>query len=185
MSVQLKKHLISVKDYYLMAEVGILDGESKVELLRGEIIHMSPIGSQHALCVNKLNAHLLPLLQTSTFLSIQNPVQLGDYSQPEPDILLVKGQMEDYADRHPRAQDILLLIEVSDTTLEKDRLIKLPIYAEAGIPEVWIMNLPENQIEVYSLPQGQTYRQQSSYSGKTPIPIPGLTQTVFADSLLP
>lgn len=141
----------NVAEYHRMAEVGILCEDDRVELLDGEIWQMSPIGSRHIACVNRLTAVISRQIdQSAVIMSVQNSIQLDDYSEPQPDLTLLRMQPDFYAEALPTAADVLLLIEVADTPLEYDRRIKLPRYAQAGIPEVWIVDLAENSVRVYT-----------------------------------
>jgi Uma2 family endonuclease len=158
MSVQIAKRLFSVHEYERMVEAGILTEDDRVELIEGEIVEMSPIGKRHAACVNRLNALLGRRLGREAIVSVQNPVQLGERSEPQPDLTLLRGRDDFYEHSLPTPEDVLLLIEVSDTTLEADRQIKLPLYARAGIVEVWLVNLNDEQIEVYAQPAGGSYQ---------------------------
>ena len=157
MPVQLNKRLLTVEEYHKMGEAGILQ-EKGIELIKGEIIAMSPIGSKHASCVNLLNEILFEQLGRKVIISIQNPVQLNDSSEPEPDIALLKRTESRYFNQLPKADDVLLVIEVADTSVTYDREVKLPLYAESGIPEFWLINLEENEIEVYWQPAGDAYK---------------------------
>jgi len=157
MPVQLDRRLVSVDEYYLMAKVGILGPEDRVELIRGEIINMSPIGSKHSFCVNKLAYFFITKLGERAAVSIQSPIRLDDLSEPEPDLAIVESPLERYGDTHPTPKETLLVIEVSDATYEKDKQVKLPLYASAGISEYWIVNLQEEQVEVFRDPQKNTY----------------------------
>src|SRR5580700_6604780 len=125
------KHRFSVKDYYRMAETGVLRPDARVELLDGEIIDMSPIGPFHGGVVNRL-ARLFTLLSKNRWLlSSQNPLRLNDHSEPEPDLMLLKPSPDDYTSRHPRPEDVFLLVEVSDASLTTDVEKKLPAYGRA------------------------------------------------------
>lgn len=157
MPTQVSRKRFTVSEYHKMAEAGILP-ERGVELMNGEIIEMSPIGSKHLSCVNTLNELLTEKLGRTVIVSIQNPVQLNDFSEPEPDIALLKRDQNRYADRIPTSADTLLIIEVADTSIHYDRTVKLPAYAKSSIPECWIVNLEAREIEVYWQPFGDTYR---------------------------
>ncbi|WP_353482668.1 Uma2 family endonuclease [Haliscomenobacter sp.] len=159
MAVQAQRKLFTVDDYYKMAEVGILAPEDRVELIHGEIIKMSPIKSFHSSMVDHLHEMLLLLLHGKAIIKGQNPIRIDDYSEPEPDLTIAKFQAHKYRHQHPRPEDVHFLIEVADTTLQKDRKIKLPLYAEAGIPEVWIVNLKNNSVEVYTNPLDGAYQE--------------------------
>lgn len=149
MAVQTQKKLFTVDDYYKMAEVGILEPEDRVELIHGEIIKMSPIKSLHSSIVDDLHEMLVLLLHGKAIVKSQNPLAIGTYSEPEPDLIIAHFQTHKYRHQHPRPENVYFLIEVADTTLQKDRKLKLPLYAGAGIPEVWIVNLKKQNVEVY------------------------------------
>jgi Uma2 family endonuclease len=151
------QHRFSVADYYRMAETGVLKPGARVELLDGKIIDMSPIGPFHGGLVNRLNRLFNKLAKGRWLVSAQNPLRLDHHSEPEPDLMLVKPAPDDYTSGHPQPEDVFLLIEVSDTTLDYDREEKLPAYGRAGIPEVWILNLNEKTIEVYREPHFTGY----------------------------
>ncbi len=149
MSAQLEKRHFNVDEYYRMAEAGVLKPDDRVELIEGEIIDMSPIGSAHAGCVAKF-IHVFSRVQNLVAtLWVQNPIRLSDFSEPVPDVALLKPRDDFYAERHPIPEDVLLIIEVADTTILSDRNVKIPLYARAGIPEAWLVNLPRKMIEVY------------------------------------
>jgi Uma2 family endonuclease len=158
-STSAQKKLFTVTDYYKMAEVGILASEDRVELIHGEIIKMSPINSPHAKIVSRLNRILNALLGENALVRSQSPIHIDAYSEPEPDIAVVAFQVDEYEDQHPLPSETYLLIEVSDSTLNRDRKVKLPLYAEAAIPEVWIIDLKNRMVEVYTIPQDGTYQQ--------------------------
>jgi len=158
MSSRPAKKWFNVTDYYRMADTGILTGKDHVELIEGEIIKMSPIGSRHAACVNRLTAYLHAVVQNAAIVSVQNPVHLDEYSEPEPDLTLLKPRKDFYANAHPLPADVLLIIEVSDTSFEYDRDIKLPLYAKAGIPEVWLIDLQNEKIEIHRQPVANRYK---------------------------
>jgi Uma2 family endonuclease len=155
MAVSVPRRLFTVDEYYEMARVGILKPDERVELLDGEIVKMNAIGSPHAWCVNRLNRHFSGF-PDRTFVSIQAPLRLDDHSEPEPDVVLL--QLDTPEDRHPGPQDALLVIEVADSSIRVDRRRKLPLYARAGIPEYWIVDLNADRIEVYRDPVRSRYR---------------------------
>lgn len=162
MAVQTQKKLFTVDDYYKMAEVGILEPSDRVELIHGEILKMSPIKSFHASVVDVLHEMLVLLLHGKAIVKSQNPVFIDDYSQPEPDLTIAQFYTYKYRHQHPRPEDVHFLIEAADTTLQKDLKIKLPLYAEAGIPEVWIVNLKNTTVEVYTNPLDGMYQELST-----------------------
>jgi Uma2 family endonuclease len=151
------KHRLSVKDYYRLAESGVLDPDARVELLDGEIIDMSPIGPFHGGVTNFLMELFASASKGRWITAVPGPVRLHDHSEPQPDLMLLKPSPNYYRTQHPRPEDVFLLVEISDTSLEKDQGKKLPAYARAGIPEVWIINLNELTIEVYRQPHFAGY----------------------------
>lgn len=157
MLAQVEHRLWTVEDYYAMAESGILNADDHVELIEGGIIRMSPIGVRHMGCVNTVNEEFVPRFRGKAIVSIQNPVRLNDLSEPVPDIVLLKYRSDRYRRHMPTAEDVLLLIEVADSTIPYDRRVKRPLYAQAGIPEYWLMNLVDNVIEVHRRPEGDSY----------------------------
>jgi Uma2 family endonuclease len=164
------------KEYDLMVERGILDEDEKIELLRGQIVPMSAIGSRHTKLVIWLNARLIRSLDPSYEVRPGCPFAADDYSEPEPD-LAVRGA--DVRQDHP--DTLLLVIEVSDSSLRKDRGIKQAIYAAAGVPEYWIFDVQHDVVEVYTRPRGETYEQlQTLRAGDIlrPTQIPGLAITL-------
>lgn len=158
-----QRRKFSVSEYYAMAEAGILTDRDRVELLDGEIVVMAPIGNRHAFCVDWLTRFWILALAERAIVRIQNPVRLDNSSEPEPDVTLLAWRDDFYASAHPGPQDVLLLIEVSDSTVGFDRGQKLPLYARAGIPEVWIVNLQDRRVEVYTEPDGDGYGSTSHY----------------------
>jgi hypothetical protein len=143
-----RPHRFTVAEYHRMAEVGILGEDSRVELIRGQIVDTAPIGAPHLGMVNRLTRLLPGVLAGRGMLSVQNPVRLDDGSEPEPDVVVLSPRADDYAMATPCPPDVLLLIEVADTSLDDDRGMKLPLYAENGIGECWIVNLIDRVVEV-------------------------------------
>jgi len=141
-----------------MAEAGILKPEDKVELINGEIYTMSPINARHAAAVNMVTALFYELLTPQATISVQNPIRLNPYSEPEPDIALLKPSPHFYAKHHPTPEDVFLLIEVAFSSAAFDRTVKLATYATANIPEYWVIDLNLNQLEVYKQPSGDQYK---------------------------
>ncbi len=150
-----KRRLFDVDEYYAMGEAGILSEDDRVELLDGEIVTMAPIGSLHAACVGKLTHLLISRFGEQAIIRVQNPIRLDRHTELQPDVTAVKWG--DYSRAHPGPEDVLLLIEVSDTTVETDRGVKLPLYAQSGIREVWIVDLPARSVETYLEPEGVSY----------------------------
>lgn len=158
MTFSVKPRLLTIDEYHKMAEAGILTQEDRVELIEGKILEMSAIGSLHAAYVNKITALLIRLLPEAYIVNIQNPIIVGPQSEPEPDIAVLQPSPDSYAHQLPTAADVLLVIEVADSSLAYDREIKQAIYAKAGIAEYWLINLMDEQIEVYHDPSEEQYR---------------------------
>lgn len=156
-----KPHLFTVWDYHRMTEAGVLNEDSRVELIQGQIISMSPIGAPHSRMVNRLTRLLVPLVGARGIVSVQNPVRLDDGSEPQPDVTILHPRMDQDDAGTPGPADVLLLIEVADSSLGFDRATKLPLYAEAGIRDYWIVNLQERAIEVHRSPEDGRYAQVS------------------------
>ncbi|MGA2867411.1 MAG: Uma2 family endonuclease [Verrucomicrobiota bacterium] len=148
----LTTHRFSVEEYYRMAETGVLRPDQRVELLDGEIIDMSPIGPPHGGVTKRLNQYFTQLARGRWLVAVQDPVHLDEYSEPQPDLMLLRPAPDFYSSRHPGPEDVLLLIEVAATSLAYDRERKLPAYGRAGVGEVWIVNLEEEAVEVYREP---------------------------------
>jgi len=184
MTVQLQERKLTVQDYHRMIEAGILTEDDRVELLDGKIVQMSPIGSQHTSTVKRINQLFSSILPDDIIIGIQDPIILPDLSEPEPDVSVLKPSPDFYAAQHPQAEDVLLLIEVADSTLEKDREIKLPLYAKAGIPEVWIVNLPNQQIERHYQVEDGIYRHRELYAATHTIPLTAFGLSTEAANIL-
>lgn len=141
-------HRFSLQQYHALIDSGILGEQNSVELIRGELVKKMVIGNRHAACVKSLNRLLSAQLSESELVSVQDPITIGD-SEPEPDVAVLVFRDDLYASRRPTTADVQLLIEVADTSLAYDRDVKMPIYAEAGIIEYWIVNLISDTIEVH------------------------------------
>lgn len=170
----LTRHRLTVADYYRMGEAGVFAPNARVELIEGEVIDMAPIGTRHGSAVKRLNALLTAAVGSRAVVSVQDPLRLGDLSEPEPDLMLLKPRADFYADAHPTAADVLLLIEVADTSARYDREIKLPLYARHGVPEVWIVDLEARLLRFYRAPAGEAYDQSSTTTSPGRIPIAAL-----------
>ena len=162
MRIEAPRKRFTVDDYYRMAEVGILKNTDRVELIEGEIVEMSPIGDRHAMSVNRANMIFARRLGDRVVVSVQNAAHMDRYNEPQPDVVLIRPREDFYGTGHPDPEDVVLLIEVSETTLRFDRTVKLPIYARNGIREVWILDLKADAIHVYREPKGQTYTSLST-----------------------
>lgn len=157
MPTETTRKRFTVDDYYRMAEAGILKPTDRVELIEGEIVEMSPVGDRHAMAVNRATMVFARGLGDKVVVSVQNAVRINRYNEPQPDVVLIRPREGFYGDRHPRPEDVVLMIEVSDTTLKFDQNVKLPIYAQNGIREVWIFDLRKDVIHVYREPAGRSY----------------------------
>jgi Uma2 family endonuclease len=158
MAVQPATRRFTVDEYHRMGEAGILFPDERVELLEGEVVEMSPIGSRHAACVRTLNAVLGERLWGRAIVAVHDPVRLGKYSEPQPDLALLAPRDDRYATEHPGPGDALLVVEVADTTTLSDRNGKIPLYARAGVTEAWLVDLPAGAVEVYRSPEAGAYR---------------------------
>lgn len=146
----IERHRFDVEEYHRMAEVGILSEEDRVELIDGEIVEMTPIGGRHVNCVNRLTTLLVEFSTRRYVVSVQNPLRLDDMREFEPDLVLLKERSGETRFSVPMAEDALLVIEVAETSLYRDRNVKLPRYARARIPEVWLVDLGADKIELYA-----------------------------------
>ncbi len=182
MGMPLAHRRFTVDEYYRMAEAGILGEDDRVELLDGEIVEMTPNGSRHAAVVRRLDRLFHDVVRGAALVSVRNPVRLHRYGEPEPDIALLKPRDDCYAAAHPTAADVLLLVEVADTSLAYDHERKLPAYAAAGIPEVWLIDLTTDRIEVYREPDGGAYRDRRVLGRKATLTILRLPDITLAAS---
>ena len=148
----------TVSDYHRMSEMGILDSDERTELINGQIVLMAAKGTPHVLTLRLLSRALDKLLTDQPFfVSTQDPIQLSDWSEPEPDLVIARGTILDYADCHPRPADIELVVEVADSTLKQDCEIKDKLYAQAGIADYWVVNLKNRQLHVFRNPMPTGY----------------------------
>lgn len=159
----LRRHRFTVSEYHEMDVTGLLTADTPTELLDGEIFDMSPINSLHAAAVKRLNRILSRLLGDKVLLSVQDPILLSDNSEPQPDIAVLLFRDDFYADGHPKPEDILLVVEVADSTVYKDRNLKMPLYARAGIPEAWLVDLGKQTVEVSRKPGSDGYTDIQEY----------------------
>ena len=143
----------TLDEYQHLIELGIFDEDERLELLDGLLVEMSPINPRHAVCVDKLSRLVNHLLYNKAWIRVQSPITIeGRASQPQPDVVVALLQPEVYEERHVKAEEIFLLVEVADSSLHSDQTDKLELYASARIPEYWIVNLIANQLEVYQEP---------------------------------
>ncbi len=157
MQMEVVRRLFTVDDYYRMAEAGIIGDDERVELIEGEIIPMSPIGARHMQAVNRANMIFARGVGDRAVVSVQNPASMDRYNEPQPDVVLIRPREGFYGSGKPAPEDVLLMIEVADTTLHKDRKVKLPVYARNAIREVWIVDLQHDLILVFRDPTDGVY----------------------------
>ncbi|MEG4346708.1 Uma2 family endonuclease [Microcoleus sp. A003_D6] len=157
MSVQMQRRLFTVQEYHLMNEAGILGEDDRVELIEGEIIQMAAIGTRHASCVKRLLRQFNIIPDDQAIIGVQDPIQLTERTEPQPDVVLLQPRADYYATAHPVPSEVLLLVEVSDSTVDYDRDVKVSIYARSLIQEVWLVDLVENCLEVYRQPGPNGY----------------------------
>ncbi len=171
----------TLADYHRLIKLGFLTEDDRVELIRGELVQMAAKGTSHSVCNSKLVRELEKLIGDRAVIRGQEPIILSTDSEPEPDIVIARGQPDDYLSNHPYAADILLVIEVSDSSLEYDQSVKLSLYAEEQIQNYWIFNLVANQLERYSQPycdaQGKFgYRVKQIVLRNESVPLPGFPE---------
>ena len=158
MLVQLTRRRFTVDEYYAMGAAGILGEDDRVELIDGEIVQMPPIGPGHGGTVNRTNYALMRCFGDVAVVTVQNPIHLNRYNDPQPDFALARPRADFYRSAHPEPGDIFLVIEVADSTLATDQRIKMPLYARAGLPEAWLIDLQHELIQVYREPGPDGYR---------------------------
>ena len=148
---------ITVDEYHRMGEAGILTEDDRVELIEGELVAMAPIGSDHSGTVNALNHLLVMAVHGRAVVAVQNPVILDDRSEPQPDFAVLRYRDDHYRRATPRAEDVVLIVEIANSSLNYDRAVKRPLYARRGIPEYWIVNVSGHEVEVCRTPVGDRY----------------------------
>ena len=163
MSIAVTTRKFTVDEYHTMIQSGILHEDDRVELLEGEIVEMSPISSRHAACVNFLSKSFNRYLPEAVIVAVQNPLYLGVISEPQPDLSVLAPRDDFYRSGHPSPKDVYFIVEVSETSQQMDRNIKVPLYARAGIREVWLIDLVNEVVERYLEPQGDAYQRTEKY----------------------
>ena len=166
---------LSVEAYHDLAKAGHLTEDDRVELIEGEIIEMAPIGGPHLNIVNRLTRFFVLALGERGVVSPQNPVTLPRYSEPQPDLAILKPAFDSFPTKVPEASDVLLLVEVADTTLAYDRGTKLPLYAKHGISEVWIVDVQRRRIEAYREPSAEGYGRKIEIAANESLAMQALT----------
>lgn len=154
------RHRLSASEFERMAEVGILAEDERVELIEGDLIDMTPIGSRHAGAVSRLTRLLGSAVGTDAIVSVQNPIRLDRHSQPQPDLALLRPRADFYAEAHPQPADVLLIVEVAEASLDYDRDVKIPLYARHGIAEMWLLDVAGRGLTVYRAPGPDGYGEQ-------------------------
>ncbi|MGH7355061.1 MAG: Uma2 family endonuclease [Candidatus Rokuibacteriota bacterium] len=159
-TIELTRRRFTVKEYHRMIEVGLLTKRDRVELLAGDIVEMAPIGDPHAGTVDRITRLFVQALGNRVIVRVQGPVLLAVVeSEPQPDLALLSPQADFYTSRRPEPADILLLVEVMDTSAARDRRVKLPLYARAGIVETWLVDVNTNQVEIHRRPGSGGYQE--------------------------
>lgn len=154
---ELQRRLFTVDEFYRLADAGILGEDDRVELIDGGIVEMSPIGTRHSACVDRLNVLFQEAFKGRGIVRVQSPVRLNRYSEPQPDLSILKPRTDFYAQSHPTPSDVLLVVEVADASLRYDRNIKVELYARAAVGEVWLVDLVSESVEVFTSPGPQGY----------------------------
>lgn len=171
MAIEISKRLFTVHDYHRMVDAGILSEDDRVELIRGEIIAMSPIGPRHSAAVLRANQTLVRLVVDHAIVGVQGSIRLDEYDEPQPDLYLLRPKDDFYASGHAGPADIFLVVEVADSSLEYDSTIKMNLYAETGVPEYWIANVRDDCVIAFSDPSKNTYGTiQQFHRGQTIAP---------------
>ncbi|MDM8558433.1 Uma2 family endonuclease [Candidatus Parabeggiatoa sp. HSG14] len=153
------KYPLTTTHFQKMIKTGIFEEDEHIELINGELIAMAPIGPEHSSKIRRLNHQFSQAVGDLAQVDIQNPITLNDHSEPEPDLALLCPSDDFYETANPTAKDVLLLVEVADSFLNYDKKTKIPLYASQGIPEVWLINVPKKQVEIYRNPSPEGYRQ--------------------------
>ena len=174
---------LTVEEYHLMAEVGILQDQN-LELINGEILEISPVGSEHASIVEKLKDLLTVKLFQQAIVRVQNPIHLSKYSEPEPDLAIVQYREDYYRNAHPSPSNIIAVVEVADSSLAYNLEVKLPLYAEHRIEEFWLININQQQLEVYTRPAGDTYKLRQIYKQDEVVRLPKFDLKIDVRDLL-
>jgi Uma2 family endonuclease len=154
----LQRRLFTADEYHRIAEAGVLGEDDRVELVDGEIVEMTPIGSPHAACVDRLTFLLQQAVAGRGIVRVQGPIRLDAHSEPQPDISILRPRADFYASAHPTPTDVLLVVEVADSSLRYDRDVKVPLYARTGIAETWLVDLSNERVEIFSQPGPHGYQ---------------------------
>ncbi len=179
MTLQVARRRFTTAEYARMAEAGVLGEDDRLELIEGEIIELAPIGYGDAACVRRMTSLFSRLLGEGVQVSVQNPIDLDENTQPQPDLVLLRPRDDFYSTAHPTAADILLLVEVAETSGDYDRQIKVPLYAQRGIDEVWLVDLRQRRLIVYRDPAADSYRTAQIFQSSE-----ALSSSAFPDKLI-
>ncbi|WP_069791675.1 Uma2 family endonuclease [Cyanobacterium sp. IPPAS B-1200] len=164
--LNLPRKKFAIEEYHQIITSGVLKEDYLIELINGEIFEISPVGFKHASCVKKINYLFAEKLGSKVIIGVQDPIKLNNNSEPQPDIVLLKPRKDFYANDHPTVEDIFLLIEVADSSIDYDRTFKIPIYAENKVREVWLVDLNQNLLEIYQNPQKNYYQNITKLSSE-------------------
>jgi Uma2 family endonuclease len=186
MALEISRRLFNVHEYHRMVDAGILCEDDRVELIRGEILEMSPIGPRHSAAVLRANNNVLRLAGDRAIVGVQGSIRLDEYDEPQPDIYLLRPKEDFYASGHAGPADIFLIVEMADSSLEYDRTVKMQLYAETGVPEYWIADIRNDCVIAYSDRERDTYRTVRVFArGNTLTPLLLPDCSIPVDVLLP
>lgn len=163
MAIRLMAHQFTADEFQRMAATGILGEDDRVELIEGEVVDMAPVGGEHVSCVTRLTRLLSRMVGDDAWVSVQNPIRLGEHSEPQPDVALLARLPEGH--EPPSVEDVMLLVEVADTSLVYDLNTKIPLYARAGIPEVWVVSLSRGEVIRHTGPREGGYERVETLRG--------------------
>ncbi len=184
MAVEIARRRFTIEEFEQMIRAGVFEEDERIELIEGEIVEMAPINFPHAICVSRLDQLLRTVLGTTAYVWVQNPVQFEGNSRPQPDVALLKWRDDLYRRKNPSSEDVLLLIEVANSSLRQDRKVKVPMFARAGIPEAWIVNLPKSIVEIYSGLNAGRYENVRRAGRGESLPLPGSpNSTISVDDI--
>jgi Uma2 family endonuclease len=173
-----RRHRFTADEYHRMGESGLFSEDDRVELIEGEIIEMTPIGSRHAGTVKRLIRLLSQAVEDRAIVAAQDPLRLSPRSEPQPDIALLRPRDDFYTTSHPGPADVLLLVEVAEASLRYDREVKIPLYARHGIPAVWLVDLAGRELTAYERPASEGYQQTRVVADLAAVALPGLSDRV-------
>ncbi|HUR24345.1 MAG TPA: Uma2 family endonuclease [Acidimicrobiales bacterium] len=173
-----ERHRFTVEEYHRMGDTGLFGQDDRVELVEGEIIDMTPVGSRHAACVDRLTRLLVVRIGERAIVRVQNPVQMGDLSEPQPDIAVLAPRTDFYAGAHPGPADVLLVVEVADTSIGWDRGVKVPMYGRAGVAEAWVVDVNAEAVDVWTQPGPDGYAETRRVARGGDLTAVGVTVTV-------